>query len=1180
MPEQVIAQFYASLPRLVSDARAGFGRPMTYAEKVLSAHLFCQNTPVDQALQPGEFSAFRPDRVVLQDATGQMALLQFMSAGLARTAIPATVHCDHFVRAHVNAASDLETAKSINSEVYGFLRSAADKYGLGFWEPGSGIIHQVVLENYAFPGGLLIGADSHTPNAGGMGMIGVGVGGLDTVDAMAGLEWELRVPSLIGVKLTGQLNCWASAKDIILHLAGKLGVKGATNAIIEYFGPGVASLTATGRATVCNMGAELGATASLFAYDEQTAAYLNATGRGDVAQLADLIADDLRADSAVEEHPEDFFTQLIEVDLDELEPYVNGPFTPDAATPISQLAAKARDAGWPLQIEAALIGSCTNSSYQDLARASAVAKQALEAGLSLKCPLYLNPGSARTEATAQRDELLEPLQKLGAVMLANACGPCIGQWQREIDDPKRPNTIVTSFNRNFSRRADGNPNTHSFVASPEMVVALALAGRLDVNPLDQTLDGLALDGSAQDQDSFGVKLDPPGAASLPVDGFTAPGDGYRAPTFSASIDIDPDSKRLAVLEPFPAWDGAPIAHARLLIKVQGKCTTDHISPAGPWLAYRGHLARISDNLLLTATNAFTGQPGVRVDGLDGRDGPTVSVAEAAHAYQDAGLPSVIVAEENYGEGSSREHAAMEPRFLGVAMVLAKSFARIHETNLKKQGMLALTFADPADYDLIQEGDRFSLPDLPQITLGHPLVVVIEHVDGSSQVIAANHSYTATQIGWLRAGSALAALKAAASTKPGVQVASDQAVDDAQTDSPQPRAESGQVRVVQALDAPVDSQAIGVRVVPCIAGDGIGPEITPVMRAVVDAAVAKSYGGWRRIDWLDVMAGRQAFEQTGSWLPDATLEACAEHPVSIKGPLETPVGGGLRSLNVALRRHLDLYACVRPVRWFEGVTSPLRDPGAVDMVVFRENTEDVYAGIEWEAGSEQAVRFNRFLADVMGVNQVRFPETSAFGVKPISQQGTVRLMRAACQYAIDHNRNHVTIVHKGNIMKYTEGGFRKWAYEVAQAEFPGLQVDDVIADAFLQNSLLTPRRYSVIATPNLNGDYISDQLAAMVGGIGIAPGGNINYETGHAVFEATHGTAPSLVGTGAANPSSLLLSGAMMLEFFGWTAAAQCVTDAMAECFRVGLATQDIVPDGVDALTTEQFCDEILARIVA
>ena len=714
---QLIAQLYDRLPQSVGAARALLGRPMTFAEKVLYAHLY---DPPTAPIARGELASFRPDRVALQDVTAQMALLQLMNAGNRPTAVPATVHCDHLIEAHLGAAEDLAVARSANAEVYGFLRGVAEKYGLGFWEPGAGIMHQVVLENYAFPGGLLIGTDSHTPNAGGLGMCGVGVGGSDAVDAMTGMEWELRMPKLIGVVLTGKLNAWVSAKDIILALAGKLGVKGGTNAIIEYIGPGANTLSATGKATICNMGAEVGATASLFGFDTAMGDYLKATGRADIAEMAQKVADDLTADPEVTARPQDFFDSVIELDLSELEPHVNGPFTPDRATPISQLGKQAEASGWPMAVEAGLIGSCTNSSYQDLARAASVARQALELGMTLACPLYINPGSARTEATAERDGLLAPLRELGAVILADACGPCIGQWHRP-DNPDHPNTIVTSFNRNFAKRNDGNPLTHAFVASPEIVMALSLAGRLDANPLNGALT--------------------PSTDVVLPDSFVDTTAGYVEPTFGDTpIEIDPASPRLALLEPFPAWDGRPIVDAALLIKVAGKCTTDHISPAGPWLAYRGHLAKISDNLLSGAIDAFTGK--------------TRDIAQAARAYQAAGRPTIIVAEDNYGEGSSREHAAMEPRFLGVSAVAAKSFARIHETNLKKQGMLACTFTNPADYDLIREDDRLGIPDLPDFTPGHGLTLTLTHADGTTDSIPLSHTYSQQQIEWFKAGSAL------------------------------------------------------------------------------------------------------------------------------------------------------------------------------------------------------------------------------------------------------------------------------------------------------------------------------------------------------------------------------------------------------------------------------------------
>ena len=740
MPETVVTSLYERLPAAVGQARATLGRPMTFVEKVLYAHLFRQ--PATTEVARGQLAEFRPDRVALQDATGQMALLQFMNAGRDRTAVPTTVHCDHLIEAERGAAPDLEAALAGNTEVFDFLRAASRKYGLGFWAPGAGIIHQVVLENYAFPGGLLIGTDSHTPNAGGLGMCGVGVGGADAVDAMTGMEWELRMPRLIGVVLKGRLSGWASPKDVILHLAGRLGVKGGTNAVLEYVGPGAATLSATGKATICNMGAEIGATSSLFGYDPAMADYLRATGRADVAAAADRVKDDLAADPDVIDNPGVYYDQVIEVDLSALEPHVNGPFTPDRATRISELGSAAAEAGWPMRVEAGLIGSCTNSSYQDLAGVAALARQALDAGLKLACPLYINPGSARTETTAERDGLLAPLRELGATILADACGPCIGQWHRGMDDPTRPNTIVTSFNRNFAKRNDGNPNTASFLASPEIVLALSLGGRLDFNPLADTLTT---------SDGRPVRLEPPGAPALPPGDFAADALLVEPDFDPVPIHIDPDSQRLALLQPFPAWDGRPIADAPLLIKVAGKCTTDHISPAGPWLRFRGHLARISDNLLSGATNAFTGDAGtVRLQ----PSGQVMPVAQAAREYQALGLSSVVVAEDNYGEGSSREHAALEPRFLGVAAVVAKSFARIHETNLKKQGVLALTFSDPADYERVREDDRLGVPDLPAFAPGAPLTLELTHADGTSERLPVNHSYNQTQIDWFRAGSAL------------------------------------------------------------------------------------------------------------------------------------------------------------------------------------------------------------------------------------------------------------------------------------------------------------------------------------------------------------------------------------------------------------------------------------------
>lgn len=739
---QNAANVYARMPHATAAARKILGRGLTYAEKILYTHLFDQ--PTARGYQRGvDYVGFRPDRVAMQDATAQMALLQFMNAGRQRTSVPTSVHCDHLISAEFGAQVDLANAKQSNAEVYDFLRNAANAYGIDFWEPGAGIIHQVFLENYAFPGGVVIGTDSHTPNAGGLGMLGIGVGGSDAVDAMVGMMWELLMPRLIGVKLTGELNGWTSAKDVILHLAGLLSVKGATNAIIEYFGSGAETLSATGKATICNMGAEVGATASLFGFDEAMANYLVATNRAELAELASSVMGELNADAEVSENPEAFFDQVIEVDLSTLEPYVNGPFTPDAATPISNLAQASRAGGWPLEVESGLIGSCTNSSYQDLSRVASLARQARAAGLTLAAPLLIVPGSQQIRTTAQADGLLEPLNELGAVFMANACGPCIGQWNRTIDDNTRPNTIVTSFNRNFAKRADGNPNTHIFVTSVEMVFALSLAGRLDFNPL---VDPLTTPDGKQ------IRLQAPTGIALPPEQFRSDYSGKVEPTFAVgNINIATDSQRLALLEPFASWDGEAIIDARLLIKTAGKTTTDHISMAGPWLRFRGHLGRISDNLLLGAVNAFNGRTNTVLNRINDAYEP---VAKVARDYQSAGFTTVIVAEENYGEGSSREHAAMSPRYLGARVVLVKSFARIHETNLKKQGMLAITFANPADYDRIREDDSFTFPTLGDFAPNTQLRVELKHSDGTSEAFMANHTYSASQIAWFKAGSAL------------------------------------------------------------------------------------------------------------------------------------------------------------------------------------------------------------------------------------------------------------------------------------------------------------------------------------------------------------------------------------------------------------------------------------------
>ena len=697
---ETVKSFYKEYGSRVAAVRRVLGRPLTLSEKILYAHSydFAELRPLRRL---EDFGTFRPDRVAMQDATAQMALLQFMSTGREAVSVPTTVHCDHLICARKGADTDLPDAQRTNAEVYDFLASAASRYGIGFWKPGAGIIHQIVLENYAFPGGMMVGTDSHTPNAGGMGMIAVGVGGADAVDVMTGMPWELRMPRIIGVRLTGSLKGWASPKDVILKLAGMLTVKGGTNATLEYFGPGTENISCTGKATICNMGAEVGATCSVFPFGVHTAEYLMSTGRTEVAAMASAVSGELRADDAVIARPEQFYDEVVQINLSELEPYINGPFTPDAACALGGMKDRRAQEHFPHRVEVSLIGSCTNSSYEDLSRAASVARGALDAGLRPKSKLIVIPGSAQVRATAERDGLLVTLREAGATIMANACGPCIGQWERETDDPTRRNTIVTSFNRNFAKRADGNPNTHAFIASPVMAVALAFSGVLDFDPRADTVDG--------------VWLRAPRGEELPPRGFVPDISGYVAPQpGSGEPVIRPDSKRLQRLEPFPAWDGRDFEGLPLLIKVKGKCTTDHISMAGPWLKFRGHLENISDNLLLGAVDAFTGKSG--------------PVAPRAKALRDAGTGSIVVAEENYGEGSSREHAAMEPRFLGVRAVLAKSFARIHETNLKKQGVLALTFADPADYARVLSGDRLDVR-CAGLAPGQPVEVVLHHADG-------------------------------------------------------------------------------------------------------------------------------------------------------------------------------------------------------------------------------------------------------------------------------------------------------------------------------------------------------------------------------------------------------------------------------------------------------------------
>ncbi|KAG4080407.1 hypothetical protein HA402_013865 [Bradysia odoriphaga] len=729
------------------------GRPLTLAEKILYAHLYAPTTtPYERGKSYVEFA---PDRVAMQDATAQMALLQFMTCGRDKVAVPSTVHCDHLIQAKVGATEDLATAIDTNKEVYDFLSSISDKYGIGFWKPGAGIIHQVVLENYAFPGGMMIGTDSHTPNAGGLGMVAIGVGGADAVDVMAGLPWELKMPKLIGVKLTGKMSGWTSAKDIILKVAGILTVKGGTGAIVEYFGEGADSFSATGKATICNMGAEIGATCSLFAYDSKMADYLKITGRSEVAALADEVRDHLRPDADVYADPAKYYDQVIEINLDELEPYVNGPFTPDLAWPISKFAQAVKENNWPEKLEVALIGSCTNSSYEDISRSASLAQQAIDKQLEMKSEYTITPGSELVRFTIERDGLLNTFDQVGGVVLANACGPCIGQWARHIDDPNRKNSIITSFNRNFAKRNDGNASTHAFVASPEIVTALAIAGDLTFNPLTDKL---------KNKNGEEVMLDEPVGYELPPKGFDVEDAGYQAPAADGSgvqVKVSPTSDRLQLLAPFAAWEGTDLKGLKLLIKAKGKCTTDHISMAGPWLKYRGHLDNISNNMLIGAINAFNDKSDTVKNSITGQYG---AVPATMRDYKAHGFGAVVVGDENYGEGSSREHAAMEPRHLGVRAILVKSFARIHETNLKKQGMLGLTFANKEDYDLIQEDDTIDINGLTTFAPGKQLTVVLHHKDGSTSEFPVNHTYNEQQIEWFKAGGALNVIRAEAAKK--------------------------------------------------------------------------------------------------------------------------------------------------------------------------------------------------------------------------------------------------------------------------------------------------------------------------------------------------------------------------------------------------------------------------------
>ena len=741
----MIKRVYKKYPKAVEAARKATGKPLTLSEKILYTHLWNGNTT--KLFKRGEdYVDFAPDRVAMQDATAQMALLQFMQAGKSKVAVPSTAHADHLIQAKFGASKDLQEGINQNNEVFNFLSSVCNKYGIGFWKPGAGIIHQVVLENYAFPGGMMIGTDSHTVNAGGLGMIAIGVGGADAVDVMAGMPWELKFPKLIGVILTGNLNGWTAPKDVILKVAGIVSAKGGTGSIVEYFGEGAISLSATGKGTICNMGAEIGATTSTFGYDKSIERYLRATGRDDVADAANEIKEHLTGDAEVYANPDKYFDQVIEINLDELTPHLNGPFTPDLATPVSEMNEKATKNGWPLDVEWALIGSCTNSSYEDLTRAASIVEDAVNKGIEPKAKLGINPGSEQVRYTAERDGLIDTFNKFESTKIfTNACGPCIGQWDREGSEKEEKNSIVHSFNRNFAKRADGNPNTHAFVASPEMVAAVAISGRLDFNPVTDTLTN---------ENGDQVKLADPTGYELPPNGFDVEDNGYQAPAEDGSnveVVVSPESNRLQLLTPFKPWDGENITGAKLLIKAKGKCTTDHISMAGPWLRYRGHLDNISNNCLIGAVNAFGGKTNSVVSQIDGT---TDEVPNIARQYKDAGITSIVVGDHNYGEGSSREHAAMEPRHLGVMAVIVKSFARIHETNLKKQGMLGLTFVNESDYDLIKEDDTFNFTDLNSFEDGKQLTLEIVHTNGLTDTILLNHTYNETQINWFKAGSAL------------------------------------------------------------------------------------------------------------------------------------------------------------------------------------------------------------------------------------------------------------------------------------------------------------------------------------------------------------------------------------------------------------------------------------------
>ncbi|MBK9044981.1 MAG: aconitate hydratase [Saprospiraceae bacterium] len=745
----MIRTVYDNFASRVDAAKKTFGRPLTLSEKILYAHLH-PDSPLQDYKRGKDYVFFAPDRVAMQDATAQMALLQFMTAGRSKVAVPSTVHCDHLIQAKVNGDVDLKGSLDINSEVFDFLQSISNKYGIGFWKPGAGIIHQVVLENYAFPGGMMIGTDSHTVNAGGLGMVAIGVGGADAVDVMAGMAWELKMPKLIGVKLTGKLSGWTSAKDVILKVAGILTVKGGTGAIVEYFGDGAISMSCTGKGTICNMGAEIGATTSTFGYDASMSRYLRSTGREEVAEMADKIAPYLTADAECYAEPEKYFDQVIEINLSTLEPHINGPFTPDLATPVSQMKEILKGKDWPVEVKVGLIGSCTNSSYEDISRAASLAKQAIDKKIKVKSEFTITPGSEQVRFTIERDGFIDIFEQIGASVFANACGPCIGQWDRAGADKKEKNTIIHSFNRNFSKRADGNPNTHAFVASPEIVTAIAMAGRLDFNPMTDTLTN---------EDGVQVRLDEPTGYELPPTGFAVEDAGFITPAEDGSgvvVKVHPQSDRLQLLDPFTPITNDQVQNMKLLIKAKGKCTTDHISMAGPWLTYRGHLANIANNTLIGAVNAYNDETNKVLNLVENQ---YMAVPDSARTYQANGIGTIVFGEENYGEGSSREHAAMQPRFLGVKAVVVKSFARIHETNLKKQGMLALTFANPADYDKIRQDDSISIIGFDTMKPGEPLTILLTHNDGSEDDIFVNHTYNQAQIDWVKWGSALNQIRA-------------------------------------------------------------------------------------------------------------------------------------------------------------------------------------------------------------------------------------------------------------------------------------------------------------------------------------------------------------------------------------------------------------------------------------